>query len=260
MLAAMETRMAGLMSAQESRLATMVAEIVNAQGAPRAEQPGSRLQAPARAGLKAFGMEGPMPMTAQLAEVRLELDLDQTEGQTGGIQIRSAPQGSEKKEQLERKFHATPMNKYQYVMRAARRELGTELSAMTESSDAATIRRYFRDCVPLGKYKLATHMLELIVEIHRAVRSKDESRALGLIAGSYQFLEQYAVDGADVYHGWIATHLPNPQAYPAQGFDDPVGRLMEREVTSAATALDTEMERCREHKQKRAARNKADRK
>ena len=78
-------------------------------------------------------------------------------------------------------------------------------------------------------------MFEIFVEIHHATLRKDARRTLGLLAGAYQFLEQYAVDKGDFYVAHFATHLPDPGSYPAPGRDEPVGKLLERDLAERLT-------------------------
>ena len=210
-----------------------------------------------RAGLQAMGVPavnathdiGRGGRDAVLDGLRLELDIDTMAGAGADstVQVKTGPQGSERKEIEDARFVANPMVKYNHVLRVARRELGTQMGPMM-TDDAATMRLFFREYVPLKRFVLASHMLELLVEMHRAALdgsaqgTSPPPRLLGLIAAGYQFIEQYVIDDADCHHGWMATHLPQPQNYTATGSGGPVGKLMQRSVTSATTAHDKEVE------------------
>ena len=159
-----------------------------------------------------------------------------------------------KKEELDRAFARDPMKKYKYVVSKARAEVGLDGE---HYPDPSVVKKYFIDHVNLSKYKLCTHVLELMVEVHAAILSKNDKRALGLVAGCYQMLEQYVVDGSDMYMATMATHLPRPATYAAPGVDaavEPYGRLLEPEIAAASTAYQTDVEKLRTAREARKKR------
>ena len=127
----------------------------------------------------------------------------------------SGAKGLAKKAELDRKFAANPGAKYKHVIAEARQALGVG----QEHYDDANAMKYFRDFVPLGKYKMGMHMFEQINEMHAAVIKNDQARLRGLIAASYQFLEQYSIDSSpgssDFYLVHFATHRPALGLYPS---------------------------------------------
>ena len=114
------------------------------------------------------------------------------------------------------------------------------------------MKKYFQEQVALGKYKMATYVLELMVEIHAATLKKDTKRTLGLLAASYQFLEQYVTDGGEFFMASFSTHQPEPGQYPAPKSDLPLGKLYEREVAAAAVAYGKDVEALRKFGEERA--------
>ena len=90
------------------------------------------------------------------------------------------------------------------------------------------------------------------MEIHAATLKKDTKRTLGLLAASYQFLEQYVTDGGEFFMASFSTHQPEPGQYPAPKSDLPLGKLYEREVAAAAVAYGKDVEALRKFGEERA--------
>lgn len=153
-------------------------------------------------------------------------------GTTGG-------RGMEKKARLDKKFDANPYPKYAHVVQTARRTCGLTGSGR---NDAELLKLYFKDHVAIGKFKFASHVLEMVSEIHNAYLKQQEDRVLGLLGGFYQLLEQYTVDQGDLYVGWMATHLPEVGPYAATPSEEAVGKLLEREIAVAATAYQKDLD------------------
>lgn len=107
------------------------------------------------------------------------------------------------------RYRKDPMRKYRHVMRAMReevREEGLEEAVRDEErEDPQTAKEYFRKMVPMGKYKLAQSVLRLNLRMHAALREGKEETALGLVAATYQMLEQYSLDEADLSLAWALT-------------------------------------------------------
>ena len=107
------------------------------------------------------------------------------------------------------RYRKDPMRKYRHVMRAMReevREEGLEGELRDEErGDAQVAKEYFRKMVPMGKYKLAQSVLRLNLRMHAALVEGKEEVALGLVAATYQMLEQYAVDETDLTLAWALT-------------------------------------------------------
>ena len=93
----------------------------------------------------------------------------------------------------------------------------------------------------MDKFKLATRIFEMVIDVHGAIRADDSKRALGRIATMYQFLEQYVVDKGDLYVASLATHMPEPDLYIAEPREDPIGELMNRNVAAMARLRDLDV-------------------
>ena len=158
-----------------------------------------------------------------------------------------------KKAELEVVFAASPYKKYKVVMAQARAELGIDEEYY---DDANAAKKYFKEYVPLQKYTMGKHMFELINAMHAAMKKEDHKRVYGLIAASYQFLEQYSIDSSpgksDYYLAHFATHQPALGKYLAEKPEEPVGKLMEREVAAAAHAYQRDMEQLEKFRAERA--------
>ena len=161
----------------------------------------------------------------------------------------TAAKGMARKMVLEKQFKESPMMKYDHVIAMARSEVGIDAA---NYGDAQIMKKYFQEQVALGKYKMATYVLELVVEIHAATLKKDTKRTLGLLAASYQFLEQYVTDGGEFFMASFSTHQPEPGQYPAPKSDLPLGKLYEREVAAAAVAYGKDVEALRKFGEERA--------
>ena len=74
--------------------------------------------------------------------------------------------------------------------------------------DAAVALKYMQRRVPLGRYALAMRMTVLTNQVHRALIEEDIPSALRWIASTYQFTEQYALDGGSLQLAWLHTFLP----------------------------------------------------
>ena len=171
---------------------------------------------------------------------------------TGEAKSASGAKGMAKKAELDAKFNANPSAKYDYVMSQARGELNLREK---QYEDAHAVKKYFKEFVPLGKFKMGMHMFELINGIHAAMLQDDRKRAKGLIAASYQFLEQYSIDSspgkADYYLAHFATHQPALNKYPAEKPEEPIGKLIEREVAAAAHAYQRDLDQLQKHRDER---------
>ena len=81
---------------------------------------------------------------------------------------------------------------------------------ITTASDAETMKVYFQRRVPLKHSRLGVQTFTLLNEIHSALAREDPELALGLIAGAYQCMEQWAIDGAPTNGfstiAWAHTH------------------------------------------------------
>ena len=86
--------------------------------------------------------------------------------------------------------------------------------------DHIAVKPYFRDHVRMKKFKLATRMFKMVIEVYGAIKANDKKRALGRVATIYQFLEQYVVDKGDFYVAALATHMPEPERYIAEPPED----------------------------------------
>ena len=135
-------------------------------------------------------------------------------------------------------------------MAIARHEVGVESQALLD--DHIVVKRYFRDHVGMDKYKLATRMFEMVVDLHEAIKANETKRALGRVATMYQFIEQYVVDKGDLYVASLATHMPEPDRYLAEPREEPIGKLMEQDVAAAAHAYQRDIEQLKKHREERA--------
>ena len=147
-------------------------------------------------------------------------------------------------------FGVNPYAKYKHVVAIARHEVGVESQALLD--DHIVMKRYFRDHVGMDKYKLATRMFEMVVDLHGAIKANDTKRALGRVATMYQFLEQYVVDKGDLYVASLATHMPEPDRYLAEPREEPIGKLMNRNVTAMAGAYQRDLDVLRKARDERA--------
>ena len=107
---------------------------------------------------------------------------------------------------------------------------------------------------------MGMHMFELINGIHAAMLQDDRKRAKGLIAASYQFLEQYSIDSspgkADYYLAHFATHQPALNKYPAEKPEEPIGMLLkcEPDLAAAAHAYQRDLDQLAKYRDERAKR------
>ena len=118
--------------------------------------------------------------------------------------------------------------------------------------DHIVMKRYFRDHVGMDKYKLATRMFEMVVDLHGSIKANDTKRALGRVATMYQFIEQYVVDKGDLYVASLATHMPEPDRYLAEPREKPIGKLKNRNVTAIAGAYQRDLDVLRKARDERA--------
>ena len=125
-------------------------------------------------------------------------------------------------------------------MAIARHEVGVEFQALLD--DHIVVKRYFRDHVGMDKYKLATRMFEMVVDLHGAIKANNTKRTLGRVATIYQFLEPYVVDKGDLYVASLATHMPEPDRYLAEPREGPIGKVMNRNVTAMAGAYQRDLD------------------
>ena len=146
------------------------------------------------------------------------------------------------------KFAANPYAMYKHAIDRARHEIGVESAAMLE--DHIALKRYFRDHVGKDKFKLAIRMFEMVIEMHGAIKANDK-RALGRVATIYQFVEQYVVDKGDFYVAALATHTPEPDRYIAELREDPIGKLMNRNVAAMAGAYQRDLDVLRKARDER---------
>ena len=163
----------------------------------------------------------------------------------------SSAKGMARKVALDRKFKENPMAKYDHVLAKAREGVGIEEE---NYGDAQVMKKYFQDHVALGKFKMATYILELVVEVHAATLKKDSKKVLGILASMYQFLEQYVTDKGDFFMASFTTHQPEPSQYSAPPSDLPLGKLLEREVAAAAVAYGKDVEALRKFRDENARR------
>ena len=163
----------------------------------------------------------------------------------------SSAKGMARKVALDRKFKENPMAKYDHVLAKAREGVGIEEE---NYGDAQVMKKYFQDHVALGKFKMATYILELVVEVHASTLKKDSKKVLGILASMYQFLEQYVTDKGDFFMASFTTHQPEPSQYSAPPSDLPLGKLLEREVAAAAVAYGKDVEALRKFRDENARR------
>ena len=91
-------------------------------------------------------------------------------------------------------------------------------------------------------------MFTILSQLHRAVPDQNGERALGLLAGAYQAMEQWAVDGAP-QHGlsaiaWANLHQPPVEVSAFTAPKPPVGAMkqlppLSQPSTMAALAAST---------------------
>ena len=162
----------------------------------------------------------------------------------------SGARGLAAKADVDEMFGVNPYAKYKHVMATVRHEVGVESQALLD--DHIVVKRYFRDHVGMDKYKLATRMFEMVVDLHGSIKANDTKRALGRVATMYQFIEQYVVDKGDLYVASLATHMPEPDRYLAEPREEPIGKLMNRNVTAMAGAYQRDLDVLRKARDERA--------
>ena len=162
----------------------------------------------------------------------------------------SGARGLAAKADVDEQFAVNPYAKYKHVVAIARHEVGVESQALLD--DHIVVKRYFRDHVGMDKYKLATRMFEMVVDLHGSIKASDTKRALGRVATMYQFIEQYVVDKGDLYVASLATHMPEPDRYLAEPREEPIGKLMNRNVTAMAGAYQRDLDVLRKARDERA--------
>ena len=174
---------------------------------------------------------------------------------TGEPRSTGGAKGMAKKAELEAAFAASPYKKYKVVMAQARAELGIDEEYY---DDANAAKKYFKEFVLLQKYTMGKHMFELINAMHAAMKKEDHKRVYGLIAASYQFLEQYSIDSSpgksDFYLAHFATHQPALSNYPAEKPEEPIGMRLkcEPDLAAAAHAYQRDVDQLRKYREERA--------
>ncbi len=134
-----------------------------------------------------------------------------------------------------------PDRRYVYGMQRMRDE-----STMAESAptDAAAAAGFFRETVPIGKFKTALCLLEIVVALHHAVEAEDRPRTRGLLMSAYTFLEQCAIDGAETETAFGLTLLPEIRgtAYTAVADDRAIARTVAPHTAAAFIAARKEIQ------------------
>ena len=106
----------------------------------------------------------------------------------------------------------------------------------------------------MDKFKLATRIFEMVIDVHGAIRADDSKRALGRIATMYQFLEQYVVDKGELYAASFASHMPEPDRYVAEPQEEPIGKLVKLDIAAMASAYQRDLESLKKARDERAKR------
>ena len=143
-------------------------------------------------------------MMAAALKTALEDLKEDTNAAPGELSV--GAKGLKAAEKTKEQFRANPMQKYEHVVSQAANENGH----ITTTNDAETMKVYFQRRVPLKHSRLGVQTFTLLNEIHSALARDDPDLAMGLIAGAYQCMEQWAIDGTPTNGfstiAWAHTH------------------------------------------------------
>jgi hypothetical protein len=108
------------------------------------------------------------------------------------------------RERIKLEYEENPLGRYDRVIQTMR----TTANCEPTSTDARAAMKYLKERVPLGKFQAGMRLATLINKIHEHIEAGDTEKALGTIAGTYCFLEQYGLDAGQVTLAWMHTLEP----------------------------------------------------